>query len=151
MKTLANPQDCQEILNRIASLRPDNPRQFGKMTCSQMICHLADSLRPRFGEKAVSNIDTFFTRTALKRLALDLPMRWRPGFPTRPELDQAVGGTKPTSFEADRQELLTLTKRFVAAGPEIPWRHPVFGPMSERDLLRWAYRHSDHHLRQFGA
>ena len=28
--------------------------------------------------------------------------------------------------------------------------HPIFGRMSERTWLRWAYLHTDHHLRQFG-
>jgi hypothetical protein len=28
--------------------------------------------------------------------------------------------------------------------------HPVFGQMSESAWLRWAYVHTDHHLRQFG-
>jgi hypothetical protein len=26
----------------------------------------------------------------------------------------------------------------------------MFGPMSERDWMRWGYLHADHHLRQFG-
>jgi len=29
--------------------------------------------------------------------------------------------------------------------------HPIFGGMSERAWLRWAYLHTDHHLRQFGT
>ena len=30
-----------------------------------------------------------------------------------------------------------------------PW-HPMFGPMSAADWMRWGYLHADHHLRQFG-
>jgi hypothetical protein len=29
--------------------------------------------------------------------------------------------------------------------------HPIFGPMSKADWLRWGYLHMDHHLRQFGC
>ena len=29
--------------------------------------------------------------------------------------------------------------------------HGLFGVMSRRDWQRWAYRHTNHHLRQFGA
>jgi hypothetical protein len=29
--------------------------------------------------------------------------------------------------------------------------HPVFGPMTRVDWLRWGYLHVDHHLRQFSA
>jgi hypothetical protein len=28
--------------------------------------------------------------------------------------------------------------------------HGVFGTMSVTDWHRWAYKHTDHHLRQFG-
>jgi hypothetical protein len=29
--------------------------------------------------------------------------------------------------------------------------HAIFGPLSEQEWMIWAYRHSDHHLRQFGV
>ena len=28
--------------------------------------------------------------------------------------------------------------------------HPMFGPMTPEDWMRWGYLHADHHLRQFG-
>jgi hypothetical protein len=32
----------------------------------------------------------------------------------------------------------------------LPAGHGRFGTMTTRDWHRWAYRHTDHHLRQFG-
>ena len=29
--------------------------------------------------------------------------------------------------------------------------HGIFGPMSPRDWHRWAWKHTDYHLRQFGV
>jgi len=29
--------------------------------------------------------------------------------------------------------------------------HPFFGPMTKEQIGFFAYKHSDHHLRQFGA
>jgi len=29
--------------------------------------------------------------------------------------------------------------------------HPLFGPMSRAEWLRWGYLHMDHHFRQFGV
>jgi hypothetical protein len=38
-----------------------------------------------------------------------------------------------------------------AAAPDaLDPAHGLFGTMSLRDWQRWAYRHTDHHLRQFG-
>jgi hypothetical protein len=63
-----------------------------------------------------------------------------------------VGGTKPSEFEADRQELIRLTQLFRQTPPDRSGvLHPIFGRMSSAQWLRWAYLHMDHHLRQFGV
>ena len=69
--------------------------------------------------------------------------------PTRPEIEQGVGGTPPSEWERDRAELLELIDVF--AGWQTFGEHPVFSKMSQRDWLTWGYRHVDHHLRQFGV
>jgi prephenate dehydrogenase len=38
----------------------------------------------------------------------------------------------------------------VAKGTHYAPSHPMFGPMSPEDWMRWGYLHADHHLRQFG-
>ena len=38
----------------------------------------------------------------------------------------------------------------VASGDALEPMHGNFGTMSVRDWQRWAYRHTNHHLRQFG-
>jgi hypothetical protein len=42
--------------------------------------------------------------------------------------------------------------RITTRQPGLHWpTHPIFGRMSEAAWMRWAYLHTDHHLRQFGA
>ena len=84
--------------------------------------------------------------------ALYVPLPWPSGIQTRPEVDQELAGTKPVDFAADLAEQETLLE-FVSTRPGgADWpRHPIFGRMSEANWLRWAYLHSDHHLRQFGV
>ena len=67
-----------------------------------------------------------------------------------PEMDQRAGGTPPGEFRRDRAELVDLLRRFAAREADWP-RHPLFGTMNRDDWSRWAWRHTDHHLRQFGA
>jgi hypothetical protein len=150
MKTLLHTGEREEILRRMGDLRPDLQRHWGIMTAGQMVCHLNDSFRLFLGEKDVRPIHNLLTRTALKWAALWLPLQWRPGFPTRPEIDQHKGGTAPKEFAADVADLRTLFDRFCAA-EDNPHMHPVFGPMSRADSMRWAYLHMDHHFRQFGV
>ena len=151
MKTLGNPREQKEILDRINSLRPDTPARWGTMSCPQMVCHVSDALRMRLGEKSVVPLDSWFTRTALKWVALYLPVHWPHGFKAPKEIDQRGGGTRPEHFEQDLQELRELLERVVNAGPNVAMKHPFFGRISEREWLRWAYLHTDHHLRQFGV
>jgi len=102
------------------------------------------------GEKPVSSASGFFQTTLMKWAALRLPMKWPQGTPTRPEVEQGVGGTVPGEFERDRAELREVFARFCETAGDIPVAHPIFGPMTEWEWLRWGYLHADHHLRQFG-
>ena len=103
------------------------------------------------GEKQVSQASNPLQRTLVKWIALYLPVRWPPGIPTRPEIDQLCAGTTPGDFAADVAELETLVE-LLATREKGDWPpHPIFGRMSQDAWLRWAYRHMDHHLRQFGA
>jgi hypothetical protein len=148
MKTLLHPADRDEILRRISGVRAESQRRWGKMSAAQMICHLSDSFRTALGEKSVSPNTNLFRRTVMRRLALALPV-WPHGVKTRPEVDQQQGGTRPAEFAADVAQLKTLFDRYCAA-PQFS-DHPMMGPMSKSERMRWAYQHMNHHLRQFGA
>jgi hypothetical protein len=120
------------------------------MSAHQMVCHLSDSFRGPTGEKAVTPAP-WFARGLIKWFALYVPLPWPKGVKTRPEMDQEVRGTPPVEFDADMGELRRLLDRFTAQPRDFEWRpHPIFGPMSEEDWMRWGYLHMDHHLRQFG-
>ena len=112
----------------------------------------ADACRMASGEARPADISTRVTRGPIKWIALYAPLPWPTGIQTVPELDQRTCGTGRDTFEAD---VATLEGLLGTIGPRTegaPWpRHPIFGRMSQRAWLRWAYLHMDHHLRQFGA
>jgi hypothetical protein len=65
---------------------------------------------------------------------------------------RSCGGFPPDDFERDRTRVKELTERFCRTDRDWEWAaHPLFGPMSDQDWLRWGYLHADHYLRQFGA
>jgi hypothetical protein len=71
---------------------------------------------------------------------------------TRPEIDQQFAGTCPSDFGSDIAEVKTLLDAIAKKGLHGTWPdHPVFGKMSSSQWFRWAYLHTDHHLRQFGV
>ena len=149
MKSLAEPATQQQIKQRLQTVQPKSQRRWGRMSSNQMICHLSDSFRRTLGEKRTTDLAP---NKLLKFATLWIPIPWPHGFKTRPEMDQEVGGTRPVEFEGDRKQLLTLMDRFTCEAPVPSFApHPVFGVMTRKELMRWAYLHMDHHLRQFGA
>jgi hypothetical protein len=122
------------------------------MSAHQMVCHLNDSFLAVTGQRRVSPATGPLQQTLGKWMALYVPLRWPSGIETRPEIDQELGGTRPTDFTADVARLEALVD-LVTTRPGCfeGQAHPIFGRMSEFAWMRWAYLHMDHHLRQFGS
>jgi hypothetical protein len=152
MKALDNPECLHELVARLERLRSDTPRQWGKMTVGQMICHVSDAYLGVMGEVPMEIPRGFSLWPAMKYITLYAPMRWPKGVPTRPEFDQAAGrGTPPAHFESDVRKLVHTMDRFARRPRDFQFRpHPMFKVMSEAQWMRWGYLHPDHHLRQFG-
>lgn len=154
LPTLAKERDRAEILGRLQALRADSARRWGRMSAHQMVCHLIDSCQVATGEKYASPATGVLQRTVVKWMALYVPLRWPPGIPTRPEVDQHVAGgaRRPGDFAADVAELEARMQSLCTRSKDLDGRtHPIFGRMSAAAWLRWGYLHADHHLRQFGV
>jgi hypothetical protein len=152
LKTIDQPGVKQEILERVAKLRPDLDRRWGRMNARQMVCHLNDSFACAMGGKEVAVDPDFKFRGLIKWCALYLPSKWPHGVQTRPEIDQEIDGTVPGEFDEDRQVLLGMVERFARRPREFELGiHPMFLEMTEWQWMRWGYLHTDHHLRQFGV
>jgi hypothetical protein len=151
MKSL-NYETVPELHNRLQRLTPATAALWGRMNAHQMVCHLNDSICVAMGERQSSEVITFWNRTLIRWVALHTRLRWPQGVPTRPEADQLIGGTKPVDFARDAAALAHSLQRFAQAPRDFRFgRHPIFGELTELEWMRWAYRHADHHCRQFGV
>ena len=151
MKSMARASDKAEIGRRLKAVRADCPRRWGRMSAHQMVCHLCDAFRHVTQQKQASAATSVLQATLIKWIALYAPLPWPRGVPTRPEMDQELGGTTPGDFVADLAELESLLEIVTTQSKDYEWpSHPIFGRMSEAAWMRWAYLHMDHHLRQFG-
>ena len=150
MKTLTNPDHRREVMHRIAQVRPDSTRRWGRMTAPQMLCHLTDSFDVTLGMRPIPDASNVFSRTVMKFFALRLPVPWPKGVKTMPEVDQEIAGTPPGDFMDDLKKLQDTAEAFVETLDPAKMRHPLFGTMTRAEWGRWAYLHIDHHARQFG-
>ena len=113
-----------------------------------MLAHLKLSALMALGELPVAcKSKRAFQVFPIKHLILHV-VPFPKGAPTAPEL--LVPDTAPV--DVLRSELVSLVER-IGAGPreaEGP-AHPLFGRLSFREWGVATYKHTDHHLRQFGA
>ena len=113
-----------------------------------MLIHLRQSALMALGELPVAcKSKRVFQVFPIKHLILHVAP-FPKGAPTAPEL--LVPDARP---EDDiRSELVSLVER-IGAGPRDGHGpvHPLFGRLSFREWGVATYKHTDHHLRQFGA
>ena len=151
MSSIFDPDVRAAVKTRVRALRPGSQRRWGRMSAHQAVCHMSDVLRMALRERTVAARPLPFGPLA-RLVALRLPLAWPRGIRTLPEVEQGCGGTDPVDFERDRADLLALIDRYGCSAPsERAASHPILGTMNPDQWGRWAYRHLDHHLRQFGV
>jgi hypothetical protein len=150
MKSFFEAASVKEVKERIALLRPDSVRLWGKMNAPQAVAHCSAGLELALGDKTPPRMLVGrLIGWIVKPLALrdDEPMRRNS--PTMKEL--IVQDERDLGPE--RQRLLGLIDRFAAAGPAGCTKHPhsFFGRLTPDEWAILTYKHLDHHLRQFGV
>jgi hypothetical protein len=112
-----------------------------------MVVHVTDALALYTGGLQAAGKRTPLQWPGLKHACiyvLPIPRN----VPTAPELIARA----PGDWSEEIATLDAAVTAFVARAPHEAWPpHPLFGPMSRRAYGVLAYRHTDHHLRQFGV
>jgi hypothetical protein len=150
MKDLFAAATLEEAKQRVAMLRPESARRWGKMSAAQMLAHCAASMEMAVGM-------TFPPRRFIGRLVGPLAKKAviTEGKPFRRNSpsDKSLIIHDERDFEAERQRLCALLDRFQAGGPEGCTRHPhsFFGALTPMEWATLTYHHLDHHLQQFGV
>jgi hypothetical protein len=150
-KTVAQAGVLESLKQRLSMLTPESPRRWGTMTAHEMLCHLVDTSEMALGTRPRTRPAPLRRRRVVKWLGLYAPIPWPRGLPTDPYYNPRLKGTRPSQFAEDLQRAIGGLERIAAAGPSgVDPAHVVFGLMSLQDWHRWTFKHTDHHLRQFG-
>ena len=148
-----DPGALEGLITRLRALRPDAERRWGTLDPGEMLCHLADGNAYLLkGESSFEPGEKMPRRRLLKWVALYSPFPWAKNAQTDASVDPKRDGTRPVDFEEDRERVIEGLRAVAAASEgELAPDHTLFGPMTLEDWHRSAYRHVDHHLRQFGV
>jgi hypothetical protein len=148
MRTFWDAAAREDFCRRVDRLTPGAMPQWGKFNATQMLAHLNDAMRMSMGELPVKSKNMPLRYPPLKQLiiyALPFPK----GAPTAPELI-ARGGE--AQFAEEQAAFRTLAERLGKKSADGQWpEHPAFGRLSYQAWGVLAFRHTEHHLKQFGV
>ena len=146
-RSLWDDANRRYVLARVARLTPDTPPRWGRFSAGAMLAHLNDYSRLALGDLSMPPVRGPLATAPGRWLAVHvLPMTR--GLTAPPVLLT----TPPAAFEVDRADFGRLLARCAARGPTEPWPvSPLFGPLTGPEWGALAYKHADHHLRQFGV
>jgi hypothetical protein len=147
MKTIFDKATRDELIGRINTLDESCTPQWGKMNVYQMLkhCILADEMY--LGRKAYQRtfIGRLLGKMALKALTKDEgPMRKNSPTSADFKVKESQG-----DVIAERNKWAALLEQY-ANFPDVDFEHWFFGKMTKEQVGILAYKHTDHHLRQFG-
>jgi Protein of unknown function (DUF1569) len=150
MKSLFEPTTVEDVKQRMAQLRPDSERHWGKMNVAQMVAHCCGGMEWAVGDKTPPRM--FVGRilgAIVKPMALRDEEPMRRNSPTSKDL--VVDDDR--NLDSERERLRGLVDRFAKGGPAGCTTHPhsFFGRLTPKEWAVLMYKHLDHHLRQFGA
>jgi len=148
MKTIFDKATRDELIGRINTLTENSEAQWGKMNVYQMIEHCIRWEEMISGEIICKQafIGRLFGKMALKGLLKDeSPLRR--STPTSPELRVAETNG---DVAAEKERWIVLIGQN-ANSSNSGFIHPFFGKMTKEQVGYLAYKHIDHHLRQFNS
>ena len=146
MPNIWDPGAADALVGRVRRLSPDRRPLWGRMSCVQMIVHAADACGLYLGEITAAFRPSVLRYPPLKQLVVyALP------FPRHVSTSPELLIRQPGEWSQEVDVLCAAIRRFEAAHGRTDWpRHPVFGRLTPRAVGVLAWRHTDHHLRQFG-
>jgi hypothetical protein len=148
MKTIFETAVRKELIDRVSKLTPNSPRVFGRMRPEQGLHHINSALQMYLGEITSPYHGNNFKAGIMKFFAFSPMPIPRGKAPTAPQL--LSEGTY--DIEAEKARFSTLLERVVAHPRTSGWPvHPFFGTMTGEQYGKLGYKHTDHHLQQFGV
>ena len=146
MKTIFDKSTRDELISRINKLDESSPIQWGKMNVYQMLKHCTMWEEMALGRKKYKRafVGRIFGKIALKKLLKNEDPLSR-NTPTIPEL--RVTGTGDVATE--KRKWVALLDEYEHFS-NTDFVHPFFGTITKEQTGYLAYKHTDHHLRQFG-
>lgn len=149
MNSLFSKEHTDAIVERIEQLTPESQAQWGKMNVSQMLAHCSATMEVARDQKHLKRLFIGYVLGGLikKQFYNEAPVK--KNSPTHPTFIF----TDAREFNAEKERLIAHLRAFNAGGPEkcTKQQHAFFGKLTDQQWGMGMYKHTDHHLQQFGV
>jgi len=144
MKSIFEKSTRNELRNRIQMLNENSKAQWGKMNISQMMKHCTKWDEMALGKTKYkqSFLGRLFGKMALKDMMKDAPMK--KNVPTVPSFKIK----EPVNVAEEKTKWLGLLDEYEHYTGD-GYLHPFFGWLTKEQAGLMAYKHVDHHMKQF--
>jgi hypothetical protein len=148
-RNLLDRQAAELIISRALKLHSASKPLWGRMNVQEMLLHCNLCNRQLLHGQDV-NMHTGLKQKALKFLSLYVV----PVFPKNlkgAEKNDTVGKVIPGDFDGQLQQFTGLIMAIAMHKETIRLHHIAFGKLTTKEWGIAAWKHMDHHLRQFGV
>ncbi|HEX8022482.1 DUF1569 domain-containing protein [Mucilaginibacter sp.] len=146
MKTIFDKETRDGLISRINLLDENSKPEWGKMNVYQMLKHCTLSEEMYLGIKTYKRafIGRLFGKVALKSMLKDDS----PLAKNSPTVPQCKVTEQIGDVAAQKKRWIELVEEY-GKTTRTDFEHTFFGKMTREQIGQLAYKHVDHHLRQF--
>ncbi|SHF67552.1 DUF1569 domain-containing protein [Flavisolibacter ginsengisoli] len=148
-KTLFNKATADNVIERVNKLQPGNKPRWGTMTATEMLLH-SNLCNEEIFQPIMPVRKTRFKQYLLRMIALYMAPNFKKGIKGDPG-KETVGKIAAEGFEQQKLKFIELIRRFPEQEGDLTLPHIAFGNISKEQWGIAAYKHMNHHLRQFGV
>jgi hypothetical protein len=147
MKTIFDTVTRQDLAGRIKTLTIDDKAKWGSMTVSQMVKHNIRWEEMMSGKLKIKRklLSYIFGKVALNNLIGDE----KPIKQSIPTFEELKVKEVAVDIEEGKKKWISLIEEYASYNKE-NFVHPFMGKMTREQVGQMVYKHTDHHLRQFG-
>jgi hypothetical protein len=148
MQTVLDKPTREALIRRIKHLNGNATAQWGEMNAYQMARHCRQWEELTNGTLPARRI--FIGRIIGKLILKAVLKDEAPIRRNSPSAPETIIKDPSGDLEAEKARWIELME-YNAANPISGFIHPFFGKMTNEQIGQLAYKHIDHHLRQFNA
>jgi hypothetical protein len=150
LKSVFQEETRREIINRINTRNPESKRQWGKMYISQMAKHMTI-----WNEWILGNNGYTYKQEFIGKIFGKMMLKKH----TKDESPMGKGMPAGSYFtvkeiEVDLERLKSTWNKLIESYMDYSnpgFIHDFYGEMTREQIGIFAYKHADHHLRQFNS